>query len=102
VDNNENLKKLFGCRDKILAHQERLTNDLKDEFKFWPSLGSMEEINGWAENFCTLSVSLLSNITLLPPSFSARIAALNVVAKVLDKNFETGCKDHENFYKRLA
>jgi hypothetical protein len=101
IKNNESLEKLFTYRDKVLAHQERLTDDLKDKLKFLPSLGHMEDINRWVENFCALSMSLLSNTTLLPPSFSARIAALNVIAKLLDKDFLPGSNEYHEFYKKI-
>jgi hypothetical protein len=97
-DQNEPLERLFLCRDKMLAHQERLNYDLRERLEYLPSLASMEFINCWAENFVIMVISLLTpNVTLLPPSVSGRAAALNVAAKLLDMNFLPGSGEYPNF-----
>ena len=99
---NEALEKLFLYRDKVLAHQERLGGNLGESLKSLPSLASMEIINQWAEYFVILVMSLLTpNVVLLPHSVSARRAALNVTAKLLDRNFEIVSKEYDQFFKRL-
>jgi hypothetical protein len=99
------LRRLFTHRNKVIAHQQQLrslTALVREELKSLPSLDEMEQLNNWAMAFCRLIVAALSNETLLPHPVSARIAALNVAAKVLGKSF--GIQDHvaeKAFYSRL-
>ncbi len=86
------LKRLFTHRNKSIAHQQQLatlTTLVAEELKELPSLDEMLTLNKWASDFCRLVVRLTSNETLLPHAVSARIAALNVVAKVLGKNLDS-------------
>jgi AbiU2 len=107
-NNNSCLKLLFTHRDKVIAHQEQLSTLsalLKSQLKFLPSLAEMESLNNWAMSLCRLVVTGLSNETLLPHPVSARIAALNVIAKVLGKNFNphggaAAYQEWEAFYQK--
>jgi hypothetical protein len=98
------LSRLFAFRNKVLAHQQRLDAPLQEELKSLPSLAEMERLNEWAIEFCVLSVNLLTNVTLLRNPY-ARAAALNVVAKLLDKNFDpitdTGRAERAEFYSKI-
>jgi hypothetical protein len=65
----------------------------------------MEKINNWASNFCELICCIMTNETLLPHTVSARMAALHVVAKVLDKRFDSATdgasyQAREAFFRR--
>ncbi len=103
------LDRLFLHRNKTIAHQEQLTTVteyVKEALACLPSLDQMLTLNKWAMDFCRLVVTALSNGTLLPHPTSARIAALNVVAKVLGKNFDpakngAAYEEWEDFYSRL-
>ena len=104
-ENNPTLEKLFLVRDKVVAHQERLDCALHERMKHLPSLDDMEKVNDWSSNLCQLIACMLTNETLLPHGVSARMAALKVVAKVLDKKFdpEKGGAAYEEwvaFYKK--
>ena len=100
------LKQIFLYRNKVAAHQEQLTESLAKRLEYLPSLGDMQSINQWASDFCELSVTVLSlTETFVPSVISARMAALNVVAKVLGKHFDpstggTAYQDYEEFYKK--
>lgn len=99
------LKKLYDHRNKVVAHQERMTDVLRDELNKLPSMDEMEKINKWASDFCRLVACVLSPMSLLPNGISARTAALNVVAKVLDKNFNpsksgSAYQEWEAFYRK--
>jgi hypothetical protein len=98
---NSSLEQLFLFRDKVVAHQERVGCALADELKYLPSVGDMEKINDWASNFCELISCIMTNETLLPHTVSARMAALHVVAKVLDKNFDSAM-DGASYQEREA
>lgn len=103
------LQGLFIHRNKFIAHQQQLatlTELVKEKLKSLPSLDEMEKLNRWAMAFCRLVVTLMSNETLLPHAVSARVAALNVIAKVLGKNFDQvssgeAYQECENFYRRF-
>jgi len=104
--NNDALERLFVYRNKMVAHQERLDEALKEQLNSLPSLVEMERLNNWATDFCILSISLLTNTTLLVSGPSARMAALNVAAKLLDKKFDlsTGSEalvEQRAFFSRL-
>jgi len=100
--NNDTLKFLLSYRNKILTHQERLDDALKEQLKYLPSLHEMEQLNNWAINFCLLAISLLTpNISLIPNGQSVRIAALNVVAKLLDKELDNDYAARKLFYARI-
>jgi hypothetical protein len=102
ADKDTALGRIFTLRDKVIAHQERLDEALLEQTRLIPSLAEMEKINTWVEYFCILVMSLLTpDVVILPHSVSARMAALSVIAKVLDKNFITGSKEYDDFYKRL-
>jgi AbiU2 len=97
------LAKLMKYRNKIAVHQERVSDAIKEEMKYLPSLTEMEMLNTWAINFCLLIVSAMSNTSLIMGGPSARISALNVVATILGKNFD-GVIAHQaerDFYERL-
>jgi hypothetical protein len=85
---NPSLEKLFLYRNKVAAHQERLADVVRERLQYLPSTDEIEKINRWASDFCRLMACVLTNVTLLPNGISARMAALNVVAKVLGKNFD--------------
>ena len=89
IKTNDALGRLVTARNKIIAHQEHLSDALKEELKYLPSLADMEKLNKWSIDFCLLSINLLTpNVTLIPNGASARMAALNVAAKLLERNFD--------------
>jgi hypothetical protein len=103
---NKALEQLFSHRNKILAHQEKLGETLKEQLRYLPSLDDMEKLNRWAGDFCLFVIHALSNTSLVPNGTSARMAALNVAAKILGKNFDPSkggaeLKEYEAFYRRL-
>jgi hypothetical protein len=98
------LEKLITRRDKIVVHQERVSDDVKEELKYLPSIMEIQTLNKWASNFCRFMACIMSNATLITNGPSARIAALNVIAKVLGKNFDLSSggaayQECEEFYK---
>jgi hypothetical protein len=99
---NRTLEKLFLVRDKVVAHQEQLTDAVQAMVKDLPSLDEMEKLNAWSMSFCEFIACLLSNESFAPHGVSARMAALHVVAKILDKDFETGANysERETFFKK--
>jgi hypothetical protein len=98
---NPSLTKLLAYRNKFIAHQERVSDALKEQLRSLPSLDDMAKINEWATNFCQLVTCVLTNMTLLSNGPSARIAALHVVAKVLGKDLERASyQEREAFYKK--
>jgi hypothetical protein len=99
---NSTLDKLFLVRDKVVAHQEQLTDAVRGLVKDLPSLDELEKLNAWSMSFCEFIACLLSNETFLPHPVSARMAALHVVAKILGKDFETGANynERETFFKK--
>jgi hypothetical protein len=99
---NSTLQKLFLVRDKVIAHQEQLTDAVRGLVKYLPSLDEMEKLNAWSMSFCEFTACLLSNESFLPHAVSARMAALHVVAKILGKDFESGgCYgEGEDFFKK--
>ena len=100
-NNNSALKKMLTFRNKILAHQERLDDVFAEQLKFLPSLHEMEQLNDWATNFCLLAISLLTpNVTIIPNGPSARIAALNVAAKLLDKKLDNPA-EYQSFFSKI-
>jgi hypothetical protein len=105
-DNNPVLKQLFTVRDKFIAHQERMCLSVIEQYKLLPCLQDMETLNNWACTFCQFTCCIMTNETYLPHTVSARMAALNVVAKVLGKNFDDPSaidyQQREAFYKRFA
>lgn len=89
ADNNPSLKRLVTYRNKVGAHQEQLDEALKATLRALPPLEKMEELADWAENFCHFIMNILSTSTTYVRScISAKMAALNVAAKILDKNFD--------------
>ena len=67
----------------------------------------MEKINNWASDFCELISCIMTNETLMPHAVSARMAALHIVAKVLDKKFDSATdgasyQEQEAFFRRPA
>jgi hypothetical protein len=106
-DSNPSLKKLFLFRNKVAAHPERLNDVLREELGSLPSMYEMEQIIKWAGHFCELSTCVMSNEALLPFAVSARMAALDVAAKVLEKTFDDSSKSmleneeaRNTFYKK--
>jgi hypothetical protein len=99
---NSTLEKLFLVRDKVVAHQEQLTDAVHELVKDLPSLGEMEKVNAWSMSFCEFIACLLSNESFAPHAVSARMAALHVVAKILGKDFESGgCySERKAFFKK--
>ncbi len=100
------LSKLIVMRNKVVAHQDRVSDAINDEMKYLPSIDDMEKLNKWASDFCQLVACVASNATLITNGPSARIAALHVVAKVLGKNFNPSMsgaayQEWEEFYRRL-
>jgi hypothetical protein len=104
-DNRATLAQLFTVRDKFIAHQERMCLSVREQCEGLPSLDEMEKLNNWACTFCQLTCCIMANETCLPHAVHARMAALNVVAKVLGKNFDdpsdTDYQGREAFYKRF-
>jgi hypothetical protein len=103
---NPSLKQVFLYRNKVAAHQEALTDALKHQLKDLPSIAEIEKMNKWASDFCRFMACALTNTTLLRNPSGARIAALNVVARVLGKTFEPSkggshYQEREAFYSRL-
>lgn len=102
------LERLFKFRDKTLAHQEQLSDELKEQLASLPSLEDMHKLNEWADNFCKLFVHILSPSTsLINSCTSSYMATLNTVKKVLGKTFDDPNKsttenwnDRNEFYKR--
>lgn len=102
-DNSPTLKQLFLVRDKFIAHQERVCFSSREQCDHLPSLDEMEKLNNWACTFCQFTGCIMTNETFLPHTVSARMAALNVVAKILGKNFEVSGDDYqgqEAFFSR--
>jgi hypothetical protein len=63
----------------------------------------MEKINNWACTFCQFTGDLMTNESFSPHTVSARMAALNIAAKLLDKKFDHGGADYqerEAFFSR--
>ena len=99
---NSTLQKLFIVRDKVVAHQEQLTDAIHELVKELPSLHELEKLNEWSMSFCQFITCLLSNESFAPHAVSARMAALYVVAKILGKDFESGAnyEEREAFFKK--
>jgi len=99
---NSTVEKLFLVRDKVIAHQEQLTDAVRGLVKYLPSLDEMEKLNEWSMNFCEFIACLLSNESFAPYAVSARMAALHVVAKILGKDFESAanCEEREAFFRK--
>jgi hypothetical protein len=72
------------------------------EVQHLPSLDDLEKLNHWSCRFCQLLACTLTNETFAPHAVSARMAALDVVAKVLEKKFDSlkGGVDYEEFYRK--
>jgi hypothetical protein len=99
---NPSLRQIFLYRNKVAAHQEALTDAVEHQLRDLPSIDEMEKLNKWAIDFCLLVRSIMTNGTYLRHGVSARIAALNVVAKVLGKNFgPSERQERKTFYSRL-
>jgi hypothetical protein len=100
--NNSALQKLFIVRDKVVAHQEQLTDAMHELVKDLPSLDELEKLNEWSMSFCQFITCLLSNETFAPHAVSARMAALHIVAKLLGKDFEsdTSYEEWEAVFKK--
>jgi len=100
------LSKLRVVRNKVVTHQDRVSDAVNDEIKYLPSIDDMEKLNKWASDFCQFMACVMSNTALMTNGPSARIAALHVVAKVLGKNFNPSMngaayQESEEFYRRL-
>ena len=108
IERSPALKKLFVARNKVIAHQEQVDEAVKEELKFLPSLEDMEKLGRWVRDFCRLLYCVLTPDTALVDSVvSARMAALNVAAKILGRNFDDpsrspaeNYRDWDAFYKR--
>jgi hypothetical protein len=105
-ERSSSLAKLVVFRNKVVAHQDRVSDSVNEEMKCLPSIDDMETLNKWASDFCRLMACIMSNSALMNDSPSARIAALQVVAKVLGKNFNPSMsgaafQEWEEFYRRL-
>jgi hypothetical protein len=98
---NSSLKTLVGYRNKFVAHQERVNDAVKEQLRYLPSLDEMTKINEWANNFCHLVAYVLTDTSFLSNGPSARMAALHVVAKVLDIDLDRASyQEREAFYKK--
>jgi hypothetical protein len=97
-DSNDTLSKLFKYRNKVLAHTEILNTENIHELTYLPPIEEMEKLNNWAIKFIDLFCDFFD---FSPPSINicSRMAALNVVKKVLDKNLLT-LEEQDDFYKR--
>ena len=108
VERSPALEKLFSVRNKVIAHQEQLDEALKEELRLLPSLEDMEKLVQWVRDFCELLCCILTpDATWVDSVVSARMAALNVAAKLLGKDFNDPSKslaenhrEREAFYKR--
>jgi hypothetical protein len=101
IEKSTSLGKLRLVRDKGVAHQERVCDDVKEKMKYLPSLDEMEKLNNWATDFCRFIACAMSNTTLGSSGPSARIAALHIVAKILGKDFDRGSyQESEDFFRR--
>ena len=95
------LKTLVGYRNKFVTHQERVSDAVKEQLRYLPSLDEMEKLNKWAGNFCQLVACGLTDMSFLSNGPSARMAALHVVAKVLGKDLNhCSYEEREAFYKK--
>jgi len=97
------LRQLFIYRNKVGAHQEQLSVADREAFRWLPPLDEMEKLVLWAATLCKLVTSVLgNNIVFVDSCISARMAALNLAAKVLDKKFDDpkNYKEYEEFCKR--
>lgn len=102
VDRCLSLKTIITYRDKVVAHQEHISEALREQLAELPSIDDMERINKWAANLCVLAASVLTpNLTLAAGGRSARMAALNVAAKALGINLDDlDYTAREDFYGR--
>jgi hypothetical protein len=79
---------------------------VREQCERLPSLDDMEKLNNWACTFCELTCCIMTNETCLSHTVHARMAALNVVAKVLGKNFDNpghpDYQEREAFYQRFS
>ena len=104
-DTNSTLEQLFTVSAKFIAHQERICLSVREQCERLPSTDEMEKINNWARIFCQFTCCIMTNETCLPHTVSARMAAMNVAAKFLGKNFDDprspDYSQREAFYKRL-
>ncbi|MFN5174303.1 MAG: hypothetical protein ACK5WY_05435 [Holosporaceae bacterium] len=97
-DSNDTLSKLLKYRNKILAHTEILKTENIHELTYLPPIEEMEKLNNWAIKFIDLFCNFFD---FSSPSINvcSRMAALNVVKKVLEKNLST-LEEQDDFYKR--
>jgi hypothetical protein len=103
-DSGSPLERIFMVRDKIVAHQEQLSDAIKEQTKSLPPLEDMEKLNQWANSFCQLFAHIFVPNTMLGDScISARMAALNIVKKVLGRTFNDPAKSSmENYEEQRA
>jgi hypothetical protein len=103
------LDRLFTYRDKALAHQDRIDDALKEQFKSLPSLADMGALNDAAGKLCELVSPLFFNTGLFRNSGPSNwMSTLNVIKKFLNISFDDpnktaseNYKEQEDFYRRL-
>lgn len=101
LEKSSSLDKLRVLRNKVVAHQDRVCDDVKEEMKYLPSLDEMEKLSNWAADFCQFTACVMSDTSLGSSGPSARMAALHVVAKILGKDFDRGSyQEREDFFRR--
>ncbi len=106
-NNNKDLNQLILYRHQVLAHQAVLKQSAREKFRHLPSLASMETLGKWAESLCETMMKMF-DCPVLKTGRCTRMAALNVIKKVLSKNFDDPAKSvlenyraYEEFYDRL-
>lgn len=104
IERDTSLNRLFLARNKMIAHQEQLDKFLKEELRLLPPLEEIERLADWVWNFCKLLYCVLTPDSVpVETVVSGKIAALNVAAKVLGKDFDDPSKSPlENFQERNA
>jgi len=98
-ENNAALKTLFGYRDKFVAHQERVKPEVEQQYKNVPSLDELEKLNAFAHNMCRLIGIVFDCGFVVDSVQSGFVATCNVIAKVLDVDFEDSSKALAENYK---
>lgn len=109
IETDPSLKRLVLNRNKALAHQEQVEDDLRELLKSFPSLEEMARLNDWAYGFCEFYVNcLIPNLSIVRRAASSRMAALNLIKKLLGKDFNDPSKsamqnysEREDFYASI-
>ncbi|MCA3248916.1 MAG: hypothetical protein INF41_00630 [Rhodospirillaceae bacterium] len=81
-----------------MAQTEILKTENIHELTYLPPIEEMEKLNNWAIKFIDL-FCIFSDFSAPSINACSRMAALNVVKKVLEKNLST-LEEQDDFYKR--